>query len=129
MRKKKFANEDKTVFNQRTASSSCPSTPFTNLPQLIQGCLLLPAFLPLCLSSPIFSLLAGPAALPADAAAAAAAAAGEADGVGQVCYLKVEMKVVSKILSNQFDIFSLAVIRIRTKILALLFNYPHPTIP
>merc|ERR1712037_2084 len=40
------------------------------------GCLLLPAFLPLCLSSPIFSLLAGPAALPADAAAAAAAAAG-----------------------------------------------------
>merc|ERR1712001_614512 len=39
------------------------------------GCLLLPAFLPLCLSSPIFSLLAGPAALPADAAAAAAAAA------------------------------------------------------
>merc|ERR1712061_788745 len=38
------------------------------------GCLLLPAFLPLCLSSPIFSFLAGPAALPADAAAAAAAA-------------------------------------------------------
>ena len=54
--------------------------------------------LPSCLSSPIFSLLAGPAALPADAAAAAvaaaaaalpvdaaaaaaAAAAGEADGV------------------------------------------------
>ena len=83
MRKKKFANEDKTVFNQRTASSSCPSTPFTNLPKTIQGCLLLPAFLPLCLSSPIFSLLAGPAALPADAtdAAAAAAAAGDADGI------------------------------------------------
>merc|ERR1712228_1078049 len=40
------------------------------------GCLLLPAFLPLCLSSPIFSLLAGPAALPADAAAAAAAGGG-----------------------------------------------------
>ena len=34
---------------------------------------------PSCLSSPIFSLLAGPAALPADAAAAAAAA-GEVDG-------------------------------------------------
>ena len=82
MRKKRFANEDKTVFNQRTASSSCPSTPFPNLPKIIQGCLLLPAFLPLCLSSPIFSLLAGPAALPADAAAAAAAAAaGNAVGV------------------------------------------------
>merc|ERR1712083_1159986 len=44
------------------------------------GCLLLPAFLPLCLSSPIFSLLAGPAALPADAAAAAAAAAAAGGG-------------------------------------------------
>ena len=57
--------------------------PFSNLPKTIQGCLLLPVFLPLCLSSPIFSLLAGPAALPADAAAAAAAAAaaGDADGV------------------------------------------------
>merc|ERR1712038_1625256 len=44
------------------------------------GCLLLPAFLPLCLSSPIFSLLAGPAALPADAAAVAAAAAAAAGG-------------------------------------------------
>ena len=81
MRKKKFANEDKTVSNQRTASSSCPSTPFPNLPKIIQGCLLLPAFLPLCLSSPIFSLLAGPAALPADAAAAAAAAAAAGDCV------------------------------------------------
>merc|ERR1739842_155350 len=40
------------------------------------GCLLLlSASLPSCLSSPIFSLLAGPAGLPADAAAAAAAAA------------------------------------------------------
>merc|ERR1711936_843028 len=38
--------------------------------KLLLGCLLLPAFLPLCQSSPIFSLLAGPAALPADAAAA-----------------------------------------------------------
>merc|ERR1739842_59195 len=38
------------------------------------GCLLLLSSS--CLSSPIFSLLAGPAALPADAAAAAAAAAG-----------------------------------------------------
>merc|ERR1712083_429022 len=37
------------------------------------GCLLLPAFLPLCLSSPIFSLLAGPAALPAAAAGGAVA--------------------------------------------------------
>ena len=60
-----------------------------------QGCLLVSAaMLPSCLSSPIFSLLAGPAALPADAAVAAAAAAlpvdaaaaavaaaGEADGV------------------------------------------------
>merc|ERR1711981_1354931 len=44
------------------------------------GCLLLPAFLPLCLSSPIFSLLAGPAALPVDAAAAAAAAAAAGGG-------------------------------------------------
>merc|ERR1739842_98950 len=43
------------------------------------GCLLLlSASLPSCLSSPIFSLLAGPAGLPADAAAAAAAAGGGA---------------------------------------------------
>ena len=83
MREKKFANEDKTVFNQKTASYSSPSTPLTNLPKIIQGCLLLSASLPLCLSSPIFSLLAGPAALPADAAAAAAAAAA-GDGVGVV---------------------------------------------
>merc|ERR1712061_941873 len=48
--------------------------------KLLLGCLLLPAFLPLCLSSPIFSLLAGPAALPADAAAVAAAAAAAAGG-------------------------------------------------
>ena len=49
--------------------------------QIDQGCLLLLSSS--CLSSPIFSLLAGPAALPADAAAAAAAAAaaGDADGV------------------------------------------------
>merc|ERR1739842_104413 len=40
------------------------------------GCLLLLSSS--CLSSPIFSLLAGPAALPADAAAAAAAAGGGA---------------------------------------------------
>merc|ERR1712088_1156135 len=39
------------------------------------GCLLLPAFLPLCISSPIFSLLAGPAALPAAAAAGGGAVA------------------------------------------------------
>merc|ERR1712037_1006951 len=45
------------------------------------GCLLLlSATLPSCLSSPIFSLLAGPAALPADAAAAAAAAAAAGGG-------------------------------------------------
>merc|ERR1712037_1050959 len=48
--------------------------------KLLLGCLLLPAFLPLCISSPIFSLLAGPAALPADAAAAAVAAAAAGGG-------------------------------------------------
>ena len=47
-----------------------------NISNVEQGCLLLSAAsLPSCLSSPIFSLLAGPAALPADAAAAAVAAA------------------------------------------------------
>ena len=46
-----------------------------NISNIVQGCILLSAAsLPSCLSSPIFSLLAGPAALPADAAAAAAAA-------------------------------------------------------
>ena len=48
----------------------------SQISQIDQGCLLLlSASLPSCLSSPIFSLLAGPAGLPADAAAAAAAAA------------------------------------------------------
>merc|ERR1712083_791169 len=54
--------------------SSVTGSARQQLKMKLLGCLLLSAFLPLCLSSPIFSLLAGPAALPADAAAAAAAA-------------------------------------------------------
>merc|ERR1711953_875846 len=64
--------------------SSVPGGARQQLKMKLLGCLLLPAFLPLCLSSPIFSLLAGPAALPADAAAAAAAAAAVAAGGGAV---------------------------------------------
>merc|ERR1712083_1142354 len=51
--------------------SSVTGSARQQLKMKLLGCLLLSAFLPLCLSSPIFSLLAGPAALPADAAAAA----------------------------------------------------------
>merc|ERR1712154_298165 len=62
--------------NAEYMGSSVPHLLWQTWQQLkmkLLGCLLLLS--PRCLSSPIFSLLAGPAALPADAAAAAAAAA------------------------------------------------------
>merc|ERR1712083_852262 len=55
--------------------SSVTGSARQQLKMKLLGCLLLSAFLPLCLSSPIFSLLAGPAALAAAAAAGGGAVA------------------------------------------------------